>query len=81
MAEAWLRFEAWRSVSDRAFAILYPCAVAGCRRLSHYRLCPVHADDDQRQLVVDRDAALLDLDLARDRVAEIDERLGIRRDP
>jgi hypothetical protein len=58
---------------------LHPCAKSGCRRWSHFRFCPDHADDDQRQLEIDRRRALIQLDLWRDRVADIDERLGIGR--
>jgi hypothetical protein len=67
-------------VSERSpFYVLYPCAEPGCRRLSHFRYCPEHADDDQQTLVAERRQALLALDLARDRVRDIDERLGVRR--
>jgi hypothetical protein len=59
--------------------ILSPCARPGCRRLCHLRYCPDHADDEQRDVERLRDEALLAVDLWRDRVDELDERLGVRR--
>jgi hypothetical protein len=67
-------------MTSRALPILSPCAHAGCRRLCHLRYCPEHAGDEhQLDLERLRDEAIVAVDLWRDRVAELDERLGVRR--
>jgi hypothetical protein len=43
------------------------------------RLCPDHADDDQEFLRRELDRALVQVDLARARVEELERRLGIER--
>jgi hypothetical protein len=64
---------------DLALPVLSPCARRGCRRLCHLRYCPDHADAEQVDLERLRDEALLAVDLWRDRIDELDERLGVRR--
>jgi len=75
-------------VIPRQFPLLTPCAHPGCRRLSHWRYCPEHADEDQRELQAQLDEVRLKRDLARscieemDRLAEdLERRLGIERPP
>jgi hypothetical protein len=58
---------------------LHPCEHPGCRRVSFMRLCPDHADDDQDRLKRELDRALVEADLARARVDELEQRLGIDR--
>jgi hypothetical protein len=58
---------------------LHPCEHPGCRRISFLRLCPEHADDDQDALKRQLDQALVEADLARARVVELEQRLGIDR--
>jgi hypothetical protein len=48
-----------------------------CRRLSHLRFCPEHADEDQRAAEEQLDEALLELDLAADRCRELRERAAV----
>ena len=86
---------------------LWRCAEPGCKRLSHLRYCPTHADDEQRTLQAEQLELLIQLDVARtppcdddidramrvyfrrrygdvsvtelrDRLRDVDERLGIR---
>jgi hypothetical protein len=73
-------------MTSHKFPILSFCEHPGCGRLTHLRLCPVHVDDEQRDLERLRDEALLDLDLTRERQLELVERvealdraLGMRR--
>jgi hypothetical protein len=58
---------------------LHPCEHPGCGRISFMRLCPDHTDDDQELLKRELDRALVEADLARARVDDLEQRLGIDR--
>jgi hypothetical protein len=60
-------------VIRRQLPMLTPCAHPGCKRLCHWRYCPEHADEDQRDKQTQLDEVRLRRDLALDEVREMTE--------
>ena len=55
------------SQSSSGFPTLYPCEHPRCKRPSHLRYCPEHADSAQRDTRKQLDMVLVRLDFARAR--------------